>query len=61
MLRALDGRYAFEAVPDGTLVRYDLSVDLAVPLPGVLKRTAAGRITRAALDDLKRVAEVGSS
>ncbi len=36
---------------------YDLTIDLAVPLPGMLKRRAAGRIIAAALADLKRVAE----
>ena len=48
---------AFGAHDDGTLVEYDLHIDLAVPLPGMLKRAAAGRITTAALADLKRVAE----
>ena len=31
MLRALDGRYAFAADRDGTLVDYTLRVDLAIP------------------------------
>ena len=57
MLRALDGTYAFAADGDGTRVDYDLRVDLAVPLPGLVKRKAAGMITGAALADLKRVAE----
>ena len=61
MVRAIDGRYGFAARPDGTLVTYDLSIDLAVPLPGLLKRRAAGLITSAALKDLKRVAEGGAS
>jgi hypothetical protein len=57
MLRAIDGTYAFTAEGDGTLVTYDLRVDLAIPMPGMLKRRAAGMITGAALKDLKRVAE----
>jgi hypothetical protein len=57
MLRALAGTYAFTVDGDGTLVTYDLLVDLAVPMPGVVKRKAAERITGAALADLKRVAE----
>jgi hypothetical protein len=57
MLRALDGTYAFTADGDGTQVSYDLLVDLSVPLPGLIKRKAAERITGAALADLKRVAE----
>jgi hypothetical protein len=57
MVRAIDGRYAFSADGDGTLVTYDLSIDLAVPLPGMLKRRAAALISNAALKDLKRTAE----
>jgi ribosome-associated toxin RatA of RatAB toxin-antitoxin module len=57
MLRAIDGTYAFAADGHGTLVTYDLRVDLAIPMPGMIKRRAAGMITGAALKDLKRVAE----
>ena len=57
MLRALDGRYAFDPDGDGTLVDYHLRVDLAVPLPGLLKRRASGMIMGTALRDLKRVVE----
>jgi hypothetical protein len=57
MLRALDGTYAFEADGDGTRVTYDLRVDLSVPMPGLLKRRAAGVITGTALKELKREAE----
>jgi uncharacterized membrane protein len=59
LVRAIDGRYEFAAHDDGTLVTYDLRVDLALPLPGILKRKAAGVITGAALQGLKRVAEAG--
>ena len=57
LLRALDGRYAFEPVADGTLVDYTLRVDLALPLPGLIKRRASGMIMGTALRDLKRVVE----
>ena len=67
MLRALDGRYAFapiEASPNaanpneaGTHVDYTLAVDLAVPMPGLVKRRASGMIMGNALRDLKRVLE----
>jgi hypothetical protein len=57
LVRAIDGRYGFTPQGDGTLVTYDLSIDLAVPLPGVLKRRAAALISNAALKDLKQVAE----
>jgi uncharacterized membrane protein len=58
MLRRLDGSYRFE--PDGpssTRVHYELAVDLAVPLPGLLKRRAAGLIMGSALKELKKQVE----
>jgi hypothetical protein len=63
LLRALDGRYAFApngASPDegGTHVDYTLRVDLAVPLPGLVKRRASGMIMGNALRDLRRAVEV---
>jgi len=60
MLRRLDGRYSFAAHEGGTLVSYDLDVDLSMPLPGLVKRKAAGVIVGTALQGLKRTAE-GSS
>jgi ribosome-associated toxin RatA of RatAB toxin-antitoxin module len=58
MLRRLDGSYRFEPEGDAsTRVHYDLSVDLAVPLPGLLKRRAAGLIMGSALKELKRQVE----
>ena len=58
MLRRLDGTYRFE--PDGeasTRVHYELAVELAVPLPGLLKRRAAGLIMGSALKELKKQVE----
>ena len=57
MLRALDGRYAFAPTDDGTHVDYTSRVDLAVPLPGLVKRRASGMIMGTALRDLKRAVE----
>ena len=58
MLRRLDGTYRFEPEgPDSTRVHYDLAVDLAVPLPGLLKRRAAGLIMGSALKELKKQVE----
>ncbi len=54
VLRQLDGRYGFEADGLGTLVTYDLLVDVAIPLPGMIKRRAAGMIVGTALKELKR-------
>ncbi len=63
LLRALDGRYAFApngANPDadGTHIDYTLRVDLAVPMPGLVKRRASGMIMGNALRDLRRAVEV---
>lgn len=59
IVRRLDGCYEFDAVPDdpaATTVGYHLELELAVPLPGFVKRRAESRIAHAALDDLaKRV------
>jgi uncharacterized membrane protein len=57
MLRRLDGSYRFEADGDSTRVHYELAVDLAMPLPGLVKRRAAGLIMGSALKELKRQVE----
>jgi uncharacterized membrane protein len=57
MLRALDGRYAFAPDGEGTLVTYDLRIDVAVPMPGLLRRRAGALIVHTALEELKRAAE----
>jgi uncharacterized membrane protein len=45
IMRAVDGAYHFNATADGTTeVRYDLAIDLVVPLPGFVKRRAEVRI-----------------
>jgi ribosome-associated toxin RatA of RatAB toxin-antitoxin module len=56
-LRRLDGRYGFEAGDGGTRVTYDLAIDVAIPLPGLIKRQAARMIVATALKELKRAAE----
>ncbi|HXZ83406.1 MAG TPA: SRPBCC family protein [Acidimicrobiales bacterium] len=57
----LDGRYEFRAAPDGTTeVRYELSVELRVPIPGFVKRRAEAHILHAAVRDLKARVESGS-
>jgi ribosome-associated toxin RatA of RatAB toxin-antitoxin module len=59
-VRRLDGTYRFEPDGDGTRVQYDLAVDLAVPLPGLVKRRAAGLIMGSALKELKKQVEAVS-
>lgn len=57
VLRRLDGRYGFEAEDSGTRVTYDLVVDVAIPLPRLIRRRAAGMIMGTALRELKKEAE----
>ena len=45
IMRTVDGAYHFTSTADGgTEVRYDLVIDLVVPLPGFVKRRAEVRI-----------------
>lgn len=62
LTREIEGCYRFEDAtedPDQptTSVRYDLTIDLAVPLPGFVKRRAEDKIVRSALDRFKVRAE----
>jgi len=57
LLKALDGAYSLQAKGSGTDVTYDLSVDLMVPMIGLLKRKAERRLTDTALKDLKKRVE----
>jgi uncharacterized membrane protein len=59
MLRRLDGRYGFQPDGEATRVTYELVVDLSVPMPGLIKRRAAGLIMGSALKELKREIERG--
>ena len=59
-LTAMDGQYRVEPKGTGSRVTYTLSVDLSVPLPGLLKRTAEKTIIDTALRGLKtQVGRVG--
>lgn len=61
LLRRLDGAYRFDADGDGdaTLVGYELTVDVTLPLPGFMKRAAAGMIVDNAMKQLKAYIEAG--
>lgn len=64
VVRRLDGEYLFEEVdgdPGATSVTYHLVVDMAVPLPGFVKRRAEGKIMTTALDELRRRCEAGAT
>jgi Polyketide cyclase / dehydrase and lipid transport len=59
LMRAQHGSYTLEEDPDGfgTLVTYELSVDLNLPLPATVRRKAERMIIDAALHELKRRVE----
>jgi ribosome-associated toxin RatA of RatAB toxin-antitoxin module len=60
-LTAMDGSYRVEPHGKGSRVRYALNVDLKIPLPGLLKRTAEKTITDTALKGLRsRVLRTGA-
>ena len=45
IMRSIDGAYTFVESADGSVeVRYDLAIELVVPLPGFVKRRAEQRI-----------------
>ena len=46
--------------PDRTLVTYDLTVELIVPLPGFVKRRAEFKVVHAALRELRAHLEPAS-
>jgi ribosome-associated toxin RatA of RatAB toxin-antitoxin module len=57
LLKALDGQYRLTPKGSGTDVTYELSVELGIPIIGMLKRKAERRLTDTALKDLKKRAE----
>lgn len=57
--KAQHGSYVLTAVGDGTEVTYTLSVELSIPLIGVLRRKAERTIMDTALKSLRKRVEVG--
>ncbi len=57
LLKSLEGTYRLAPKGSGTEVTYELAVDLAVPMIGMLKRKAERRLIDGALKDLKRRVE----
>ena len=59
IVRRLDGEYLFEPSvgTHGTDVTYHLVVELAVPLPGFIKRRAESKIMTTALEELRHRCE----
>jgi len=56
VMERIDGEYEFVPQNDWASceVRYYVSVDMLVPLPGFVKRRAEAKILHTALDDLKK-------
>lgn len=57
---SVDGAYTFAPSPDdpsATLVSYELSIGLVLPLPGFVKRRAEAKIVEAALGKFRRRVE----
>ncbi|GAB3645864.1 SRPBCC family protein [Streptomyces sparsus] len=63
MLRALDGSYLLEPLDGGarTEVTYQLTVDVKIPMLGMIKRKAEKVIIDRALDGLKKRVESGTA
>jgi len=57
LLKAMTGSYQLTAAPGGTKVVYSLSVDLHIPMLGMLRRRAEKVITDTALTELKKRVE----
>jgi ribosome-associated toxin RatA of RatAB toxin-antitoxin module len=57
MLKAMEGAYILDPRGDGTEVTYQLQVDLAIPMIGMLKRKGERVIIDTALKGLKRRVE----
>ncbi|MER5443401.1 SRPBCC family protein [Streptomyces sp. NPDC002790] len=60
MLRSLDGSYVLKPAGDGTEVTYSLTVDVKIPMLGMIKRKAEKVIIDRALAGLKKRVETGS-
>lgn len=59
VMERIDGEYEFVPIDDGARceVRYYVSIDMLVSLPGFVKRRAEAKILHTAMDDLKRRVE----
>ena len=59
-LKELNGRYTWSAEGAGVKVVYELQLDLAKPLPGLMRKMAERAVITSALQGLKRQAEAKS-
>ena len=51
------GSYTLEPSGAGTKVTYDLTVEVAIPVPGLIRRRIQSKVVDAALKDLKKRVE----
>ncbi len=58
-IRGLSGEYVLDPVEEGTRVVYRMTMELAIPLPGFLKRQGEKRVIDVALKGLKKRVESG--
>ncbi len=56
-LKMQEGSYELTAAGDTTTVTYDLTVEIGVPIPGLIRRKLQGKVVDTALKDLKKRAE----
>ncbi|GAB2860279.1 SRPBCC family protein [Actinocorallia aurea] len=61
VVSGLSGRYALADGRDGTEVRYELAVDVKIPMIGMIRRKAEKVIIDSALKGLKRRVEVAAA
>ena len=59
LLKSLDGAYRLVPKGSGTDVTYELSVDLVIPMIGLLKRKAERRLTDTAPQALEKPLQAG--
>jgi len=57
VLKSMDGTYSLSEAGDGTEVKYQLAVDLSIPMLGMMKRKAEKAIVDTALKGLKKRVE----
>jgi hypothetical protein len=57
MLKSMEGAYILEETDEGTQVTYQLSVDLSIPMIGMLKRKGEKVVIDTALKGLKQRVE----
>ena len=57
VLKTMNGSYTLAAQGEGTLLTYRLSVDVKIPMLGMLKRKAEKVIVDTALEELKKRVE----